>query len=515
MADDAPHHPPLEGSKLVFGMLSLSLVNFMVVLDMTIANVAVPHIAGNLAVSPSQGTWVITSYAVAEAISVPLTGWMSQRFGTVRLAVLCIVLFTAASLLCGLSTTLSMLVAMRVLQGMSGGPLMALAQTLLLGSFKPAKVGSAMAIYSMTTLVAPVLGPILGGTLVDNMSWHWIFFINIPVGALGAFLVWLLYHKRENPTHKVPVDGIGLALLVLSVGSFQIILDKGQELDWFGSNIITALAVISIIGFIVFVTWELTEQNPIVDLRLFRIRNVVTGVAGLATFFGILFGAIVLLPLWLQTQMGYTALQAGLATAPMGLSAVVSAALVGRSMGKIDPRIVVTIGVLIIFVGFMMRVRFTTDVSFFVIALPQVVQGFGMPAIFLPFVVMATTSVAPNRVASTAGLQNFLRTIAGAFGASVTSTVWSDSISQHHADLVPSIASGVGATDYWNQTLSGAGLGPDQIKALLENSVQGQAVMLATNQYFLVTGALLIVVIVIAWLSDPVKISGGMPPPAH
>jgi len=367
----------------------------------------------------------------------------------------------------------------------------------------------------MTTLVAPVLGPILGGTLVDNMSWHWIFFINIPVGALGAFLVWLLYHKRENPTHKVPVDGIGLALLVLSVGSFQIILDKGQELDWFGSNVIIALAAISIVGFIVFVTWELTEQNPIVDLRLFRIRNVVTGVAGLATFFGILFGAIVLLPLWLQTQMGYTALQAGLATAPMGLSAVVSAALVGRSMGKIDPRIVVTIGVLIIFVGFMMRVRFTTDVSFFVIALPQVVQGFGMPAIFLPFVVMATTSVAPNRVASTAGLQNFLRTIAGAFGASVTSTVWSDSISQHHADLVPSIASGVGATDYWNQTLSGAGLGPDQIKALLENSVQGQAVMLATNQYFLVTGALLIVVIVIAWLSDPVKISGGMPPPAH
>ena len=487
----------------------------MVVLDMTIANVAVPHIAGNLAVSPSQGTWVITSYAVAEAISVPLTGWMSQRFGTVRLAVACITLFTLASLMCGLSTSLAMLVAMRVLQGFSGGPLMALAQTLLLGSFKPAKVGSAMAIYSMTTLVAPVLGPIMGGSLVDNISWHWIFFINIPVGALGAFLVWLLYHKRESAVHRLPVDGIGLALLVISVGALQIILDKGQELDWFGSNIIRTLSILSIVGFIVFLIWELTDKNPIVDLRLFRIRNVAIGVAGLASFFGIFFGAIVLLPLWLQTQMGYTALQAGLAMAPLGISAVFSAAIVGRTIGKVDPRIVVTIGVLLASAGFFMRVGFTTNVDFFHVALPQVIQGLGMPAIFLPFVIMATTSVAPQRVASTAGLQNFLRTIAGAFGASVTSTAWTNSITQHHADLVPAITRGAHETDAWGEALRSAGLGPDQVTALLDRTVEGQAVMLATNHYFLVTGFMMLFVIAVVWMSKPVKLGVGMTLPVH
>ncbi|MEY4931886.1 MAG: hypothetical protein RLZZ403_206, partial [Pseudomonadota bacterium] len=220
---------PLKGSQLLFGTLSLSLVNFMVILDMTIANVAVPHIAGDLAASPNQGTWVITSYAVAEAITVPLTGWLAQRFTQVRLLITCIVLFTLASILCGISTSLEMLIVARILQGLAGGPIMAMTQTLLLASFPREKAGVAMGLFAMTTLLAPVLGPIIGGTLVDNISWHWIFFINIPVGILCATLVWSLYHKRNTDAHKLPIDYTGLILLILFVGCLQFILDKGRE----------------------------------------------------------------------------------------------------------------------------------------------------------------------------------------------------------------------------------------------------------------------------------------------
>jgi DHA2 family multidrug resistance protein len=283
VAPAAPAKPePLKGIALVLGTLSLSLATFMNVLDSSIANVSIPAISGDLGVSPSQGTWVITSFGVANAISVPLTGWLTQRFGAVRLFTSSIFLFVLTSWMCGLAPSIESLIAFRVLQGLVAGPMIPLSQTLLLSSYPPAKAGTALALWGVTTLVAPIAGPLLGGWLTDNMTWPWIFYINLPVGLLAAGITWGIYRNRETTTRKLPIDSIGLALLVVWVGSLQLMLDKGKELDWFSSTQITTLAIVAVVSFSVFVVWELTQEHPVVDLRLFKGRNFAVGSFSLA-----------------------------------------------------------------------------------------------------------------------------------------------------------------------------------------------------------------------------------------
>ena len=277
---------PLQGSALVLGGALLALANFMVVLDMTIANVSVPNIAGALAVSPTQGTWVITSYSVAEAITVPLTGWLALRFGTVRVFCTAMAGFTLFSALCGIAPSLGILVAFRIGQGMCGGPMVPLSQALLLRVFPPEKAPLAIGLWAMTTVVAPVAGPILGGVISDNYHWSWIFFINVPVAAVVAMLSWQTFRSRETATLRRPVDFVGLGLLIVWVGAMQIMLDKGKELDWFGSSTIVGLAVIAVVGFAAFLIWELTAEDPIVDLRIFRHRGFSVGVATLSLTYG-------------------------------------------------------------------------------------------------------------------------------------------------------------------------------------------------------------------------------------
>ncbi len=318
---------------MILGTLSLSLATFMNVLDTSIANVSLSAIGGDLGVSTTQVTWVITSFGVANAITVPLTGWLSQRFGAVRLFTASIALFSIASLMCGLATSLQELIAFRVIQGAVAGPMIPLSQALLLSSYPKAKAGMALAIWSMTTLVAPVMGPLLGGWITDNISWPWIFYINIPVGAFAAVVTWGIYRRRETARRKLPIDGVGLGLLVLWVGALQIMLDKGQELDWFHSSTIVALAVVAVVVFSVFVVWELVENPyPVVDLRLFKRRNFWTGTLALSLGYGVFFGNVVLLPLWLQQYMGYTATEAGMLTAPVGILALLLSPFVGRSV---------------------------------------------------------------------------------------------------------------------------------------------------------------------------------------
>src|SRR5436190_997631 len=259
---------PLSGVTLALGTIALSLATFMNVLDTSIANVSIPAIAGDLAVSPDQGTWVITSFGVANAISLPLTGWLTQRYGQVRLFVGSVLLFVLASILCAFAPTLGLLIAFRVLQGAVAGPMIPLSQSLLLASYPKAKAGSALAIWGITTLVAPVVGPLLGGWLTDNLSWPWIFYINVPVGLAAAGVTWVIYRTRETPTRKLPIDGVGLGLLVIWVGALQVMLDKGKDLDWFGSTQIVILGITAVVGFALFLVWELTEAHPVVDLRL-------------------------------------------------------------------------------------------------------------------------------------------------------------------------------------------------------------------------------------------------------
>jgi len=316
-------HPPLTGTTLLLGTVALSLATFMNVLDSSIANVSLPAIAGDLGVSPNQGTWVITSFGVANAISVPLTGWLTQRFGAARLFVTSVLLFVLASWLCGFAHSLEALIGYRVLQGLVAGPMIPLSQTLLLSSYPKAKAGTAMAMWAMTTLVAPVMGPLLGGWITDNMSWPWIFYINVPVGLAAAGIAWSIYQHRETPRKKLPIDTVGLALLVLWVGALQIMFDKGKELDWFHSGQIVALGAVALVSFAFFIAWELTEKHPVVDLRLFKRRNFALGSLTLAVAYGLFFGNVVLLPLWLQQYMGYTATAAGMALAPVGLLASV------------------------------------------------------------------------------------------------------------------------------------------------------------------------------------------------
>jgi DHA2 family multidrug resistance protein len=296
-AGAAAEIPPLKGGALVLGTIALSLATFMNVLDTSIANVSLPAIAGDLGVSPNQGTWVITSFGVANAISVPLTGWLTQRFGAVKLFTLSVLLFVLTSWLCGFAPSLEWLIGFRVLQGLVAGPMIPLSQTLLLSSYPRAKSGMALAMWSMTTLVAPVAGPLLGGWITDNVSWPWIFYINVPVGLLAAAVTWSIYRHRETPTRKLPIDGVGLALLVTWVGALQIMLDKGKELDWFHSGQIVLLAVVSVVGFLAFLAWELTDEHPVVDLRLFARRNFALGSATLAIAYCLFFGNVVLLPL--------------------------------------------------------------------------------------------------------------------------------------------------------------------------------------------------------------------------
>src|SRR6478752_9644736 len=261
-AAPAPH-APLTGSARVWGTLALSAATFMNVLDSSIANVSLPAIAGDLGVSPNQGTWVITSFAIANAIAVPLTGWLSQRFGQVRLFVGSVMLFVIASWLCGLAPNMATLIGFRALQGFVAGPMIPLSQTLLLASYPKALAGLAMAMWAMTTLVAPVLGPLLGGWITDNISWPWIFYINIPVGLVAAAATWTIYRRRDTPTSKLPIDGVGLGLLVIWVGALQVMLDRGKDLDWFESPEIAILAIVVVVGFVLFLVWELTERHPV------------------------------------------------------------------------------------------------------------------------------------------------------------------------------------------------------------------------------------------------------------
>jgi DHA2 family multidrug resistance protein len=499
----------LTGGALILAGFVLAMSNFMAVLDTSIANVSIPNIAGGLAVSPSEGTWVITSYQVAEAITVPLTGWLAQRFGAVKVYVSCICLFGLFSALCGLAPSLSMLVFFRVMQGLAGGPMMPMSQTLLLRVFPPKQAPQAIGIWSMTTVVGPIAGPLLGGTLSDGFGWPSVFFVNIPVAIFCAVFAWRLLAKQENAIRKLPIDGIGLALLVVFVGAMQIALDKGRELDWFNSPTILVLLITAAIGFVCFLIWELTAENPIVNLKVFRHRAFATSTVTMALTYGSFFAGVVIVPLWLQTNMGYTATWAGYATAFNGLLAVVMSPIVAQLVRKYDPRALVCFGVSFLAVVMFWRTTFASNISFGLMIWPQLAQGFAMPFFFIPLMSLGTSALPPDEVASGAGLINFMRTTSGAFGTSIATTVWEDGAARAHANLAgeinnpSSVLSQIGAL----------GLNPGQALQQLEGLVQSQAVMLATNRIFISIAGVMLIAAASIWFAPkprgPVAVSTG------
>lgn len=488
---------PLEGGLLWLAALTLAAANFIVVLDTTIANVSVPNIAGGLAVSSSQGTYVITSYAVAEAISVPLTGWLAARFGTVRIFVGSMVLFGLFSVLCGLSGSLGMLLTFRVMQGLAGGPLMPLSQTLLLRIFPPQKVGAAIGLWSMTTLVAPIMGPILGGVLCDQVGWPSIFLINAPIALICGYAGWQLLKRYESERQKLPIDRIGLGLMVVWVAALQIMLDEGKNEDWFASNEIIVLALVAAIGFVAFLIWELTEDKPIIDLSVFRHRGFSVSVLTISLAFGSFFGATVLTPLWLQNYMGYTATQAGYATAMSGILAVLVAPLVASLSTRVDPRPLVFGGVMWLGLVTLYRSFSTSDMTFWQVALPLLIQGIAMPFFFVPLTGLALGSVNEAETASAAGLMNFMRTLSGAFATSLVNTSWENRATLNRAEL----AGMVDRNGEISALLSNSGFDSDTARGLIDQVVQAQSIMLSTNQVFWVSGLSFIAAAMVIWLA--------------
>ena len=521
LAKVAPPRPPvfapLRGGELVLGTIALSLATFMNVLDTSIANVSIPAISGDMGVSPAQGTWVITSFAVANAISVPLTGWLTQRFGQVRLFTASVLLFVIASWLCGLAPNLGMLIAFRVLQGLVAGPMIPLSQTLLLASYPPAKGGTAMAMWAMTAeekgygaalygmgaICGPIAGPLLGGWITDNISWPWIFYINIPVGLFAAALTWSIYRRRDPGPRRVPLDVVGLVLLVAFVGSMQIMIDKGKELDWFASSQIVTLAVVAAVSFLFFLAWELTDVHPIVDLRLFKRRNFLTGTASLSVAYGLFFGNVVLLPLWLQQYMGYTATWAGLATAPVGILAIILSPWVGRNVSKIDPRKLATVAFLGFGIVLWMRSQFNAQADFASILLPTVLQGAAMAFFFIPLQAIVFSGLPPDRMPSAAGLSNFVRITAGAVGTSLFTTLWEDRAALHHAQLSEAVNAGSSAATQTLSQLMASGMSNDQALAMVNRTIDQQAYTMAVTDVFYMSAVLFVALVGVIWLAAP------------
>jgi DHA2 family multidrug resistance protein len=502
---------PLRGSALVLGSIALSLATFMNVLDTSIANVSIPAIAGDLGVSPDQGTWVITSFGVANAISLPLTGWLTQRFGQVRLFTASVLLFVLASFLCALAPSLSALILFRVIQGAVAGPMIPLSQALLLSSYPKERAGSALSIWAITTLVAPVVGPLLGGWITDNISWPWIFYINVPIGLAAVAVTWMIYRTRETPTVKLPIDAVGLGLIVLWVGALQIMLDKGKDLDWFGSTQIVALAIVAAIGFAVFLVWELTERHPVVDLRLFARRNFWTSSLAMSLGYGAFFGNVVLLPLWLQQYMGYTATMAGLVLAPVGVLAILLMPIVGRTLHRVDPRLFASGSFAIFGLILLMRSHFNTSADIETLLVPTIIQGAGTALFFVPLVTLSLSGLAPERVPSASGLFNFARITAGSFGTSIVTTAWDRRASLHHAQLAERITPYDPTSTQALANLQASGLTPEQSHAAINHLIDQQAFMLSANDIFYVSAILFVLLIGVVWLAKPAKQSAGAP----
>jgi len=499
---ELPSAAPMHGAVRLAATIALATAAFMNMLDLTVTNVSVPAIAGSLGVSPNQGTWVITSYAVAEAIMLPLTGWLAGRFGQLRLFLTATSLFTLVSLLCALSPNFAALLAMRVIQGTVGAAMIPLAQALLLSLYPPQQRGLALGIFAMTIVAGPIAGPLAGGWITDHLSWHWIFLINLPIGILCVTLVATLMAGRESPRIKTPIDAVGLALLILGVGSLQILLDKGNELDWFGSTLVVALACVAVVALAAFVIWELTAEHPVVNLRLFARRNFTVGVTCLALVSVAFFGANVVVPLWLQMHMGYTAEWAGRTMAFGGLLSLVASPLVGANIHRIDARLVTTCGLVLFAVFAFLSSTFPPDIDFWTLALTRLLMGLGMSCLFLPLLTIIFSGLGPDQVASASGIANFFRSLGSSFGTSIMVSLWDNRTSQFHSQLVEHVGTHSPASTAYLTQLQQLGLSTNAALNYVDQVVvSAQASLLATNSVLVTSGVLLLALIPLIWLA--------------
>ncbi len=502
-APSAPSPASLVIASPAFLTWVLALINFMQVLDSTISNVSLPSITGDLGASTSQGAWIVTSYTVAQAITVPLTGWVAARFGQVRVMLCAVFLFGVTSLMSGFAWSLESMIFFRVLQGAAGGFMVPLSQSLMLTHNPPERRGQALAMWSSTTIMGPVLGPVLGGFITDNIGWSWIFLVNVPVSLFAGITVWRMLRGHENKTVRLPLDWVGLLLLVAWVASLQIVLDTGNHAGWFDSNFIVSLSIVAAVGFVLFMIWELTDKHPVVDLSMFRNRNFVIAVVAMGLAMANQRGPMIILPLWLQTHVGYTAQWAGFVLAPSGLMALLVVPFVGRSLRYIEPRIFSTMCFGLFAISFYWRAHFTADADFWTFAMPQFIQGLGVAMFFAPLMTVSMSNIPPEKFAAAAGLQNFTRTLMGSLGISVYVSLWEQRGAIHRSQLAEHISIGSPQTQDYVQRMTEAGMDPSRINASLDLLLTRQAFTMATNDIYWVAVTFAVFLMAFVWLSRP------------
>lgn len=504
--------------------ISVMCCTFMEVLDTTVVNVSLPHIAGNLSATIDEVTWVLTSYLVANAIILPITGWLSNQFGRKRLLMFSVVGFTAASFACGAAPTLPMLILFRLIQGACGGSLAPLSQAVLLEAFPPEGRGKAMGFWGLGIVVAPVLGPVLGGWLTDSYSWRWVFYINLPVGILSVFMVQMFvfdppYIKRS----EAGIDWWGIGMLTVWVGALQIAFDKGQELDWFSSPLITGLVVTAVVFVIAFLVRELVAEHPVVNLRVFKLRSYSTGVFLMTVLGFVLYGSIVILPIWLQTLLGYPATVAGFTMAPRGIGSMIGMPLVGMFLARLDSRKVLAGGLFLGAISTWELARLNLNIGYWDLFWPQVIQGFGLSMVFVPLTTISMDPVPREAMGNATSLYNLMRNLGGSVGiASVTMLN-----TRYQQKYVNILGSHVTATDpQANQFIgamrsmflangSGPGLADQRAYASVFGLVQQQAAMRAFVDLFILITVVFFLMIPLTLLMRKPKSRGGSSTAGH
>ena len=492
--------------------LSVMLATFMVVLDSSIANVALPHIAGSLSASTDESTWVLTSYLVSNAILLPASSWIARRIGRKRLLMLSILSFTGASILCGISLNMPMLIVARVLQGMGGGGMQPLAQSILLESFPADKQGKAMAAYGVGIVVAPVVGPTLGGWITDSYSWRWIFYINLPVGLLALFMANLFI---EDPPYlrrafHGAIDYAGFGLMAVWLGAMQLVLDKGQEADWFEASWIRWVTAVSALAFVAFVARELTNRDPIVQLHALLNRNFSTGTVITGLFGVLLYGITAFLPLFLQTLLGYSAMDSGLAVSPRGLGSMVAMLFVGYLVSRIDSRVLLAIGLAIFSGSSFVLSRVNLGISMGAVAWPNFWNGFGGGFVFVPLTTLAMGRLRKQEMGNAAGIYNLVRNIGGSIGIAALTASVVRGAQRHQEYLGANLTAGNGVASGALQgllarfTAGGSDAVTAQHEALgaMYGSLQRQAAVLAYADNFRLLGYLSILCIPLALLME-------------
>ena len=481
---------------------AVMLATFMEVLDTTVVSVSLTHIAGSLSATPNEATWALTSYLVANGVVIPISGWLANRIGRKNLLLISTGGFTLASLLCGIAPNMSLLVTFRVIQGACGGSLQPLSQAVMLEAFPPKQHGKAMAIWAMGAIVAPVLGPVLGGWLTDSYSWRWIFFINLPVGLISVFMIMTFlkdppYIRRSS----APIDSWGLAMLVIWVAALQIMLDKGQEEDWFDSRFIVVLAVAFVMGLLAWVVRELSTRHPVAELRVFGQAPFAAGTLAMAIIGLVMYGSQVTISIWLQTLLAYPSTQAGVAMVAMGLGAAFAMPLASTLVSRFDPRKVFVSGVMGFVVSFYQLMGFNLNIGFWDIFWPQFLQGASIGLLFVPLTVVTMAFIPKEKMGNATGLFNMMRNIGGGVGISLTATMLTRMGQEHTNLLVANITSTSPLALRLAGGLKGlfAGSGPgwadQQAYATLFGMVQREATMVALVRVFQFLGILSLIFI--------------------